>query len=224
MTTLGAVVGYQAEAACLAQVDAHVLCSGANSNRARAAAENLHARGVSAFLSFGLAGGLVSGLKPGMLLVPQEVVLADGRRVSTDAAWRARFIASLGGTGFRARGDALAGSDHVLGSPEAKRALSARTGAGAVDMESHAVAETADARGLPFLILRAVADAVDQTIPSAASHAIDADGNVRHGGVIIRLIRRPWEIGALIRLGRNSEAGLATLRRVTSLVPNLGLI
>jgi hypothetical protein len=73
-------------------------------------------------------------------------------------------------------------------------------------------------------VVRAVADRSDQAIPGAAQGAIDANGEVRHLAVLRGLMRSPWEIGALVGLGRSSARGLATLRRVAVLAPGLGFV
>jgi adenosylhomocysteine nucleosidase len=152
------------------------------------------------------------------------VVLPDGSRIGADAAWRARLAATLERAGSRGHSAPLAGSETVVASGDAKRALAARTGAVAVDMESHGVAEVAARARLPFLIVRAVADRSDQAVPPAARAAIDARGDIRHLALLGRLIARPWEIGALIALGRSSGRGLASLRRVAALAPDLGFV
>ncbi len=46
-------------------------------------------------------------------------------------------------------------------------------------MESHAVAAVATERGLPFLVVRVVADPHDQEIPSWMPGLIDDSGHVR---------------------------------------------
>ena len=198
MSVLGVVVGYRAEASCLAS-ELRVLCSGADAGRARTLARGLRDEGVSGLLSFGLAGGLVADLAPGDLLLPETVVMPDGAGSATDASWRERLAARLRQAAVAVRSAPVAGSEHVVATPDAKRALAARSGAAAVDMESHAVAEVAIAAGLPFLVVRAIADRADQAIPRAARGAIDAQGDVRHLAVIGRLLGRPWEIGAADR-------------------------
>jgi adenosylhomocysteine nucleosidase len=224
VTRLGVVVGYRAEARCLPGPAVHVLCSGADPGRARMAARLLCDEGVIGLASFGLAGGLAAGLAPGDLLLPQTVILADGNGMATDTAWRDRLAATLGRAGVHARDAPLAGSEHIVATPEAKRALAAQTGALAVDMESGAVAEVAARVGVPFLVLRAVADDSDQAIPSTALGAIDAQGDIRHLALLGRLIGRPWEIFPLLALGRSSARGLASLRRVAALAPGLGFV
>jgi adenosylhomocysteine nucleosidase len=220
---LGVVVGYRAEARCLSP-DLRVLCSGVSSERARSAAERLREAGVAGLVSFGLAGGLAADLAPGDLLLPQAVILPGGDRSPTEAAWRERLTETLQRAGLRTQSAPIAGAEHVVATADAKQALHERTGAVAVDMESHGVAEVAARAGLPFLIVRAVADRSDQAIPRAAIDAIDAQGEVRHLAVLGGLMGRPWEIGALINLGRSSGRGLATLRRVAVLAPDLGFV
>jgi adenosylhomocysteine nucleosidase len=86
-------------------------------------------------------------------------------------------------------------------------------------MESHLVAEAASRAGLPFLVVRALADASSQEIPAAARHALGPDGAVRAAAVLAGLLRRPQDLAGLLRLGRDSARGLATLRRVAALAP-----
>jgi adenosylhomocysteine nucleosidase len=221
---LGVVVGYRAEARCLVGPDLRVLCSGASSERARQASERLVQEGAAGLASFGLAGGLSPDLAPGDLLLPPTVILPDGGRIATGAAWRERLAVTLERAGLRARSAPVAGSDRILATAEAKRALHARSDALAVDMESHAVAAVAARTGLPLLIVRAVADRTDQPIPSAAQAAIGPKGEVRHLAVLGGLVGRPWEVGAVLALGRSSSRGLATLRRVAALAPRLGFV
>jgi adenosylhomocysteine nucleosidase len=222
VSRIGVVVGYSAEVRCLDCSDLRVACSGADPDQARAVARRFQGEGVAGLVSFGLAGGLAGDLAPGDLLLPETVMLPDGRTVATASAWRGRLGAMLEQAGLPARSAPITGSEEIVATPAAKHALRARTEAVAVDMESHAVAEVADQVGLPFLVLRAVADRSDQVIPRAAQGAIDAQGDVRTLAVLGRLLGRPWEIRGLIALGRSSSRGLASLRRVAVLAPMLG--
>jgi adenosylhomocysteine nucleosidase len=226
VSRLGVVTGYRGEAACLAEdrVLARVLCSGADASRARAAAERLRDEGAQGLVSFGLAGALAPERQPGDLLLPATVILSDGRRLAADPTWRGRLASVLDQAGLSASHAPIAGSDWLLATAEAKRVLFGKTGGVAVDMESHVVAEVAAKAGMPFVVVRAVADRSDQPIPGAAQGAIDANGEVRHLAVLRGLMRSPWEIGALVGLGRSSARGLATLRRVAALAPGLGFV
>jgi adenosylhomocysteine nucleosidase len=224
VSRLGVVVGYRAEARCLIGPDLRVSCSGADPQRARMAAGRLCDEGVAGLVSFGLAGGLAADLASGDLLLPQAVILPDGGTIMPEAAWRGRLAATLERAGLRARSAPIVGRERIVATREAKRALLAQTGAVAVDMESHGVAEVAARFGLPFLVVRAVADRSDQVIPRAALGAIDANGDVRYLTLFGRLIRRPRELWPMIDLGRSSSRGLTTLSRVALLAPGLDFV
>lgn len=218
---LGIITGYRGEARCL-DPRLGVRCSGADAWRARAATLQLRDQGVAGLVSFGLAGGLAADLAPGDLLLPRTVVSPGGGEIATDPVWRDALLKILEQGGMQVHGMPIAGSEHIIATRAAKTALAARSGAAAVDMESHAVAEIATEAGLPFLVLRAVADRRDQVVPSAVHHTIDAEGAVLHHILITRLLRRPWQMAPLIGLGRSSARGLASLRRVAALAPGLG--
>lgn len=213
---LGIITGYRGEARCL-DPGLSVRCSGADAGRARTVARQLHAEGVAGLVSFGLAGGLVADLAPGDLLLPQAVVTPEGSEIPTDPVWRAELTTIFEQGGLPVRSDPIAGSEQIVATDAAKRDLAARSGAAAVDMESLGVAQIATEAGLPFLVLRAVADRYDQLVPRVAHQTIDAQGEIRYVAVLAGLIRRPWEVVPLIGLGKSSARGLATLRRAAAL-------
>ncbi|HSA81581.1 MAG TPA: hypothetical protein VLE23_12240 [Geminicoccaceae bacterium] len=221
---IGVVTGLRAEARCLGGLDVAVACSGARPARARAEAARLIAEGAEGLVSFGLAGGLSPAVAPGDLVLADAVVLPGGERIATDLAWRSRLSARIEVAGSAPHRAAVAGSDRLLTTIAAKRTLLETTGALAVDMESHAVAEAAHRAGLPFVVLRAVADPSDQALPRAATIALGPGGEVRLLAVALALFERPGEMPALLRLGRQSRRALAALRGVVLLArPELAL-
>jgi adenosylhomocysteine nucleosidase len=213
--TLGVVTGLLAEASLLAYPAVRTRTSGARPGAAAACARTLSDEGVAALASFGMAGGLAPALEAGDLLLPRRVLGPDGAVFPTDDAWRLRLAALAG-----AHADgALAGSAEAVTGPAAKSALHRATGAVAVDMESHEVAMIAKERGLPFLVVRAVADPWNRTIPSAALVGIGPDGARRPAAVMAALARRPWQVAGLLALARDAGAATKTLRRVARLGP-----
>ena len=124
-------------------------------------------------MSFGLAGGLAPTADSGDLILADAVVLPGGGRVATDVAWRRRLMAAMARAGTRPHETAVAGSDRVLATAAAKRALFETAGAWAVDMESHAVAAAAQAAGRRFVVVSAIADPHDQALPRAARSRSD---------------------------------------------------
>ncbi len=83
-----------------------------------------------------------------------------------------------------------------------------------MDMESHAVARVASKAGLPFLVLRAIADPAHRAVPISAVGGLGPDGHTRTLAVLGNLLLRPWELPDLLRLSRDMRKGLRTLRRV----------
>jgi adenosylhomocysteine nucleosidase len=108
----------------------------------------------------------------------------------------------------------LAESRHIVPTPAEKQALFATTNAAAVDMESAAVARVAQAHGLPFLAVRAVADTAAMAMPAAVLVSLNPRGDVRPGKLLAHLARHPAQVSELIRLGRAFGAAVGTLRRV----------
>ena len=84
--------------------------------------------------------------------------------------------------------------------------------------ESHGAAKAAPAAGVPFLVLRAVADPAGRDIPRAALVAMTPDGGVRIGTVIAALLRRPWELAGILRLAGDARAGMRTLERAVPIL------
>jgi adenosylhomocysteine nucleosidase len=221
--TTAVVTGLRAEARCLRGLQLRVACSGGSSERARAEATRLVAEGAAGLISFGLAGGLAPDLRPGALLLPETVRSPDERSVPADPPWRERLKALFERGGLRPTGGALAGSEGVVATAADKQALREATGAVAVDMESHAIAAVANTEGVPFLVVRAIADPHDRVIPQAALEAVRPDGRVRVLATLGGVIREPAQLLALLRLSRETAAALATLRRVAALAgPDLG--
>ena len=159
-------------------------------------------------LSFGVAGALLPSLRVGDPLV--AAVVRDGReRLHPDPAWTARLAARTG-----ARPADVAGSDTAAATHDVKAALRLRTGAAAVDMESHLAARAAVAHGLPFAVLRVVSDLSSDSLPSAAVAGMREDGGTDVGAVLRGLARDPRQLPALVRVARDAAAAFRALAAV----------
>ncbi len=191
--------------------------SGVGPHRSRLAAESLLKEGASALLSWGSAGGLVPGLRPGSMILPKTVVAANQVNYPVDLKWHEALWNRLAGH-MDLDSRPLAESAQILAHPSAKEALFRQTDAVAVDMESASIALAAHEKGVPFLAIRAIADPVGQAIPEAIQMAVDTSGSVNPFRVVSGLIKRPGDILAVVRLGlgfRAAHASLATVRRLT---------
>ena len=196
------IVGLAAEARIARALGWPIAIGGGSYEGAVAATERAVRDGASALVSFGLAGGLDPTLRPGMLLVPTEI-LTDDRRIAADVSLRIRLGSGVATPMLGARG--------IAASAAAKRALFATTGAAGLDLESGAVAQVAQAHGLPFAVLRAICDPAGRDLPQAALIALDHHGAIGIGRVIASIITRPWQLPALLRLARDAHAARLSL-------------
>lgn len=205
-TLVGFVVGMRSEAALLPAVYP-IACSGGIPAKAKRLAEELLAAGASGLVSFGIAGGLAPMLRPGDLVIAAGVATNDGRTLATDPAWLLQLLERLPG----AVSGLIYGDVAIAATPERKSQLYATTGALAVDLESAGVATVCHAAGKPFAVIRAVADPANRRLPSLALDALDADGRALPMKVAAGLLRRPFELTGLIRVGLDSRAALSAL-------------
>ncbi len=196
------------------ELDEVIVCAAARPERARRLAERLLESGATALMSFGVAGGLDPARRAGDLVVAEEVILPGGGRVATDAAWRAGVSRAGVEAGLETVTDVLLGSDSAIVESRHKQRLYHESGAVAVDMESHAVAEVAASAGVALLVVRAVADPAVRPLPSAVLGSTAPDGRSRGGLVAARLCLRPWQLASVMRLGRDFRLALDSLERV----------
>jgi len=213
--TLGVLVGLEVEASLARRLPGScVAVSAARPDLAAVAARHLAESGCRALLSFGLAGGLDPALRPGSIVLPEEVVGAGGSW-RPDPTLRALLARQLqGGAGGR-----LYASTFPIVSRAAKAKLFGQTAACAVDMESGILAEAAEARGLPFLVLRVIADPASRGLPSAVLTALDEAGKTKMGLLCWSLLRRPRELPEFLALARDGRKALNRLARLVARWP-----
>ena len=217
MTRIGIVTGMVSESRCLSPQSrggqAQVRTVGADAGRATAAARDLLTAGCEGLVSFGMAGGLVRGLLPGQVILARRILGPSGGVLSVSLAWRDRLRVLLSG-GFEVMDGDIVGSERLVDSAAAKAALHAATGAAAVDMESLAVASVAAAAAVPFVAVRAIADAAGRAPPAWALATLKSDGSVDLPAALRMLLAKPSALPDALAMARDSRAALASLRRV----------
>jgi adenosylhomocysteine nucleosidase len=193
--------------------------SGMGPRRAGVASRTLLEKGATALLSWGNAGALTSKLSPGSLILPNTVIASDQALYHVDAAWHNRLCSRLEGhVDFHT--EPMVESTMVVCTPAEKAILFRETGAIGVDMESAAVATVAQEEGIPFMVVRAVADAMDITIPKSTLNAFDEFGQLNLLKLIQGFVQHPTELFALVRIARNHRAAQRTLAAVARLTGN----
>ncbi len=189
-----------------------VAISGIGAAAAAQAAESLVAAGVTALLSWGVAGALDPKFAAGDLLLPRQVIAPDGAGILTTPAWRERLATSLP-AGLVPSSATLLTNPTALATVADKAMAWRTTGAGAVDMETLAIGRIAIARELPFIAVRVIVDTATDHLPQAVMTA-SRDGQVRIGLLLRGLLRAPTEIGGLLRLARRYRSAKRTLAAV----------
>jgi adenosylhomocysteine nucleosidase len=145
---------------------------------------------IDAVVSTGYCGALDPGLAPADVFVASEVRSPEGKFRSSAVQ------------GPKSISGPMYGADRVVQSAGEKRSLRERTGAAAVDMESHALAQAAAEAGIPFYCVRAVTDVAGEDMRFDFNAARDADGRIRGSRVLMLGLRHPFDhLPELCKLG-----------------------
>lgn len=162
---------------------------------AKAMIEAYHPRLVACT---GLAGALSRALRAGDLVVPEQVIDSVTGKVYERP------------TSVRTNGRLLT-VDRIITRPEDKAALHTEFEAAAADMESAAVAKACDDLSVPWLCVRAISDAAGQRLPKRIGQLVNPDGTPNLGRAIGHALTHPYDVPALVRLGRHTKRAAAAL-------------
>jgi len=212
------VVGLAFEARIAAGPGVHVICSGDGRNLAAkltaaiADARKL-VRGCPGIISFGVAGGLAPHLAPGTCVVG-SAVLSGSRRMPISAEWSEKLLQTIPD----AVSGILLGVPAPIANPDEKRELYLKTGAIAVDMESHIVAAVGLAHELPVAAIRVITDPARRSLPASAVAAMRPNGSTNIGAMLRSVLKRPRELPALFQTALDARAARATLVRGRNLL------
>lgn len=193
-----------------------ILCqTGVGTEKAAGACrEVLAGRPVDLIVSCGFACALTPS-RVGDLLIGTEVVLHQDAATPGDQARPFACAADLVAAALRAAREAGATAragrvvtvPRVLWRAEEKRAMAARTGALGGDMESAAIGAAAADRQVPFAVIRAVSDLLDEDLPFDFNLCLGSAGWLRGAGICLA---RPSVLRGLRRL--RAQARLASER------------
>jgi len=187
-------------------VDGVVAVTGDGPRNARRSLEALLAEvRPSSVVVAGVAGGLTPGLQPG------DVVVAD--RVVAHGDARPRRGSSAGVALAEARGarrGVVVTCDRLVDSVEAKKRVADSLGVGiaVADLETAEYVDSADARSVPWVVLRAVSDTHEEGLPSFLNECRDEDGAIDRSRVARKILTHPGGLPILLdlrkRIGRAS--------------------
>ncbi|WP_175345295.1 hypothetical protein [Bradyrhizobium sp. ORS 375] len=157
--------------------------------------ECLSATRIRGLVSLGLAGGLCDEVSLGDVVVASAVVF-NGQCFPTDDRWADGVLSEMSSAIYAP----IAGADVAVTSAGARRELSRRSGAVAVDMESHSIARWAATNKIPFLAIRVVMDDVGRRVPEAAVSCVSSAGQTSPVRLCGLVMRRPLDALAILRL------------------------
>jgi adenosylhomocysteine nucleosidase len=181
---------------------------GAGNRERTAALVESAVRQANCLVSFGIAGGLAPELCAGQVVISTEVV-ADAERWQAEDSFRTHVAGLAAGIGA-IEGPVL-GTSRIISSTDEKRRTWVETGALAVDLESDVVARIAASAGIPFVVVRTIADTAYRELPPAALIPLAEDGTPNVARVLVSVMRRPRQVAALFGLARETRAALAAL-------------
>ena len=220
--TLGVVVALEMERRWISAPEPLIETSGVGAERAEAAARRLLDRGATALVSWGMAGGLDPRITPGTVVLPGAVNGTDRLQLGVDLEWRDRLVIRIGDRVDVSTSELLSVARPIT-TAEEKLELHRRTGAGAVDMESAAIASVSKRAEIRFVAVRVVVDAATVSIPKAALGLFDEGGRLRKSS-LIRFVLHTLGWPGLIALARaNATAGRSMRSLWSASGPDLGL-
>jgi adenosylhomocysteine nucleosidase len=169
--------------------------------------------GCRSIISFGVAGGLAPDLRPGDWIVASEVLDSHGA-LPTHPVWSRNLLETIP----EVRYGPVVGVPAPVADPLAKRDLHARTGAIAVDMESHIVAEFAAAHGMSFAVVRVIVDPAHRRVPDAALIALRPGGGTSLTAILREILTKPAQVLPLLRIAGDAYAARSALMRLRRLL------
>ena len=185
-----------------------IITSGMGSvSGAEKAAHALCKKGVKHLVSLGVCGGLAPNVFSGDIIIPKQVIM-DGKTHHVSEPWHTNILSHMP----EAKTAPILSVHTALTSPLEKATAFEQSGAVAVDVESYAVLNIAQAHNIPALVIRAVLDMDNQSLPPAALKGVDEHGKTRIGAVLRELLKRPQDLPDLVQLGKQSKLAKAALR------------
>lgn len=160
-------------------------------------------------LSYGLSGALMDEMEIGDLVVGNAFIKQNG----LDPIIQSLSLPQVSEQTVQV--GKLCTSDHIVRTCHEKRELHARTGAIAVDMESHAVANVCKARKVGFMAIRAISDTLKEDLPKEVLAIFGPKGTIRTGALFGTLIKRPASIKDLWKIREGAVHAAQQLARLT---------
>ena len=220
MKKIGFITGIKKEAIILQKItnsaESEIIWVGNKHGSAYTQANTLAKNGCEILISFGFAGALDPQLSGGDLVIPTSVTDAEGNAYTTDYKLHQKVSRHLSNN-FKITVGKLFGSETIIWDADEKNRLFSQYNAKIVDMESLGVARAASENHCYFLIVRAVSDTANQSLPKESLKSINLNNNIKIINILIDLTKNIDELPSLLRLAQNSRKAHICLRNVAKL-------
>jgi nucleoside phosphorylase len=191
--------------------------SGMGLENATAAAKWLVSQNVSALAVVGVSGGLNPDLNVGDIVLADDIMEEKDTTIrdvwKTDKACTDLAFDSLHNEGFTVYRGTILSAARPLFTKDQKTAVFRKSNALAVDMESSAIARVSKDAKRPLVVMRAVCDSAEKTVPKAFFDSMDSYGTIRWLKLLGMLIRSPFLFNDLVDRGREFRSALRTLKK-----------
>jgi len=188
--------------------------SGVGAENAQRAANELIQKGVSRLLSFGFAGALNPEFNAGTIVIPDTVITRDNNSFNLSSEWRDAITSRLRES-IRFKTGVLLETRTIAMNPKEKRRLLNSFGADYIDMESGSLAAVALQAEIPYLVLRAISDEANDTLPGFVKHFAQPGYDWKN--IPIDLLKHPGNLRYLPKLIHNFRRAHNNLTRVIRL-------
>jgi len=184
---------------------------------------------VSTIISFGFGGALTAGLRAGDIIVCSTVYYCNGtiykgrdsESLSTDANLLELATRVLRNSGRRFLCGSSVTVPQLVSNPESKEKLYRISQAHIADMESYWVARIASEERIPFLGIRAVSDASQDSLPHF-DQILAGDGNLPWRKAFSHFVLHPQDLLKLAGLFCNSRKARRSLTKcIAQVVANM---
>ena len=181
---------------------------------------------IQLIISSGFAGSVSPAVGIGDLIIGKRVLYSSGEifggevKIDSTLSCNTSFVdlaVKLCSTSnFQSHcGDVLT-VNKVIRQSATKKQIGKQTSAIAIDMESFTIAERANAMGIPFVIVRAISDGIDEDL-EIQENMVTKSGNVNIPATARHLLTRPYHIPYLNRLRKQAKLATSTL---SAFLPN----
>jgi nucleoside phosphorylase len=191
----------------IGQATVDFVITGMRAANAARVADAIISKTYSSCIISGFAGALKSSVTLGEIVACEKVQDHANRETETCDA---DLLAHASENGAK-RIATLLTTDHVANTATEKNRLS--TLADAVDMESYAILHAANKKAVPTAVLRVISDSFDRDMPAELDTIVDSQGHVKIAGVVRYVAKHPFNVPALVRLGRESKTAAEALAR-----------